>query len=75
MRALCWHGKEDIRCDRVPDPRIEDTRDAIVKVTSTAICGSDLHIYDGFMPGMKSGDILGTNSWARWSRSALRTRS
>ena len=59
MRALCWHGKEDIRCDRVPDPRIEHPRDAIVKVTSTAICGSDLHLYDGFMPGMKSGDIMG----------------
>ncbi len=59
MRALCWHGKEDIRCDRVPDPRIEHPRDAIVKVTSTAICGSDLHLYDGFMPGMKSGDVMG----------------
>ena len=59
MRALCWHGKEDIRCDRVPDPGIEHPRDAIVKVTSTAICGSDLHLYDGFMPGMQSGDIMG----------------
>src|SRR5881398_355057 len=59
MRALCWHGKEDIRCDRVPDPRIEHPRDAIVKVTTTAICGSDLHLYDGFMPGMQSGDIMG----------------
>src|SRR6186997_1185846 len=59
MRALCWHGKEDIRCDRVPDPGIEHPRDAIIKVTSTAICGSDLHLYDGYMPGMKSGDILG----------------
>lgn len=59
MRALCWHGKKDIRCDTVPDPRIEDPRDAIVKVTSCAICGSDLHLYDGFMLGMKDGDILG----------------
>jgi threonine dehydrogenase-like Zn-dependent dehydrogenase len=59
MRALCWHGKNDIRCDTVPDPRIEDPRDAIVKVTSCAICGSDLHLYDGFMPGMQSGDIMG----------------
>lgn len=59
MRALCWHGKEDIRCDTVPDPRIEDPRDAIIKVTSCAICGSDLHLYDGFMPGMESGDIMG----------------
>jgi threonine dehydrogenase-like Zn-dependent dehydrogenase len=59
MRALCWHGKQDIRCDTVPDPKIEDPRDAIVKVTSCAICGSDLHLYDGFMPGMESGDIMG----------------
>jgi threonine dehydrogenase-like Zn-dependent dehydrogenase len=59
MKALCWHGKEDIRCDDVPDPRIEDDRDAIVKVTACAICGSDLHLYNGFMPGMKSGDIMG----------------
>lgn len=59
MRALCWHGKKDIRCDTVPDPRIEDPRDAIVKVTSCAICGSDLHLYDGFMLGMKDGDIIG----------------
>jgi threonine dehydrogenase-like Zn-dependent dehydrogenase len=59
MRALRWHGKKDIRCDTVPDPTIEHPRDAIVKVTSCAICGSDLHLFDGFMPGMKSGDILG----------------
>lgn len=59
MRALCWHGKKDIRCDTVPDPGIEHPRDAIVRVTSCAICGSDLHLYDGFMPGMKSGDIMG----------------
>ncbi len=59
MRALCWHGKKDVRCDTVPDPRIEDPRDAIVKVSSCAICGSDLHLYDGFMPGMEKGDVLG----------------
>ena len=59
MRALCWHGKTDIRCDTVPDPQIEDPRDAIIRVTSCAICGSDLHLYDGFMPGMESGDIMG----------------
>lgn len=59
MKALCWHGKSDIRCDTVPDPKIEHPRDAIVKVTSCAICGSDLHLYDGFMPGMTSGDIMG----------------
>jgi threonine dehydrogenase-like Zn-dependent dehydrogenase len=59
MRALRWHGKQDIRCDTVPDPEIEHPRDAIIKVTSCAICGSDLHLYDGFMPGMESGDIMG----------------
>jgi threonine dehydrogenase-like Zn-dependent dehydrogenase len=59
MRALTWHGKHDIRCDTVPDPRIEDDRDAIVKVSSCAICGSDLHLYDGFVPGMRSGDVMG----------------
>jgi len=60
MRALRWHGKHDIRCDNhVPDPSIEDPRDAIIKVSSCAICGSDLHLYDGFMPGMQHGDIMG----------------
>ena len=59
MKALVWHGTRDVRCDTVPDPEIEDGRDAIIKVTSCAICGSDLHLYDHFMPGMKSGDVLG----------------
>ncbi len=59
MKALCWHGKHDIRCDTVPDPQIQHPRDAIIKVTSCAICGSDLHIYDGVIPGMKSGDVVG----------------
>lgn len=59
MRALCWHSSKDIRCDQVPDPKIEQPRDAIVKVTSCAICGSDLHLYDGYMPGMERGDIMG----------------
>ena len=59
MKALVWHGKHDIRCEAVPDPKIEQGRDAIIKVTSCAICGSDLHLYDGFMPGMQSGDIIG----------------
>ena len=59
MKALCWQGKKDIRCEEVPDPRIEDPRDAIIKVTSTCICGSDLHLMDGFIPTMCSGDVLG----------------
>lgn len=59
MKALCWHGANDIRCDSVPDPKIEDSRDVIIKVTSCAICGSDLHLMDGMMPTMKAGDVLG----------------
>src|ERR1700712_4983691 len=59
MKALCWHGKKDMRYDTVPDPKIEAPRDAIIKMTSCAICGSDLHLFDGFMLGMKSGDIVG----------------
>jgi threonine dehydrogenase-like Zn-dependent dehydrogenase len=59
MKALCWHGKEDVRIDSVPDPTIESPRDCVIRVTATAICGSDLHLYDGFMPSMKSGDVLG----------------
>ena len=59
MKALCWHGKKDVRYDTVPDPEIEEPRDAIIKMTCCAICGSDLHLFGGFMPGMKSGDILG----------------
>ena len=59
MKALCWHGKGDVRVETVPDPRLVDAGDIIVKVTATAICGSDLHLYDGFMPTMESGDVLG----------------
>ena len=59
MRALTWHGKEDIRCDSVPDPTIQEGRDAIIKVNACAICGSDLHLMGGFVPTMESGDILG----------------
>ncbi|MGE5660146.1 MAG: zinc-dependent alcohol dehydrogenase [Actinomycetota bacterium] len=59
MKAVCWHGANDVRVDRVPDPTILNPRDAIIKITSTAICGSDLHLYDGYIPTMQSGDILG----------------
>ena len=52
MKALCWHGKADVRIDDVPDPKIKDHRDAIVQVTATAICGSDLHLYDGYNIGL-----------------------
>ncbi len=59
MRALVWHGKEDIRCDTVSDPEIEDGRDVIIKVTSCAICGSDLHLFHNFVPAMLPGDVMG----------------
>jgi threonine dehydrogenase-like Zn-dependent dehydrogenase len=59
VKALTWHGKGDIRCESVPDPSIEHPRDAIIKVTACAICGSDLHLYDGVMPSMEKGDVLG----------------
>jgi threonine dehydrogenase-like Zn-dependent dehydrogenase len=59
MRALCWYGKHDVRLETVPDPKILNPRDAIVRITTTAICGSDLHLYDGYIPTMMRGDILG----------------
>jgi threonine dehydrogenase-like Zn-dependent dehydrogenase len=59
MRALTWHGKHDVRVETVADPEILNPQDIILKVTSTAICGSDLHLYDAMIPGMRSGDILG----------------
>ncbi len=65
MRALVWHGKGDIRCDTVPDPQIENPGDMIVKITTTAICGSDLHLLDGYMPMMEEGDILGHEPMGR----------
>jgi len=59
MKAICWHGTNDVRVDTVPDPKILASRDAVIQVTSTAICGSDLHLLDGYIPTMESGDILG----------------
>jgi threonine dehydrogenase-like Zn-dependent dehydrogenase len=59
MKALTWQGRHDVRVERVPDPEIVNPRDVILKVTSTAICGSDLHLYDGYIPTMRAGDILG----------------
>jgi threonine dehydrogenase-like Zn-dependent dehydrogenase len=59
MKAVCYYGKEDVRVEVVPDPKILNPRDAIVKVTSSAICGSDLHLYGGFIPTMHKGDVLG----------------
>ncbi len=59
MKALCWYGKHDVRVENVAEPKILDPRDAIIRVTSTAICGSDLHLYNGYIPTMEEGDILG----------------
>jgi threonine dehydrogenase-like Zn-dependent dehydrogenase len=59
MKALCWHGTKDVRVDDVPDPKILNPRDAIIRVTLTAICGSDIHLFHGVIPGMEAGDILG----------------
>ncbi|WP_137287315.1 zinc-dependent alcohol dehydrogenase [Halorussus salinisoli] len=59
MRALCWHGEGDVRVDTVPDPEIVNPHDAIIEITATAICGSDLHLYDGYVPTMQEGDVLG----------------
>ena len=59
MKAVRYYGTQDVRVETVPDPQIINPRDAIIKVTSSAICGSDLHIYGGFIPTMQKGDILG----------------
>src|SRR6185312_3317770 len=59
MKANVWYGKEKLRVENVPEPRILNPRDAIIRITSTAICGSDLHLYDGYIPTMMKGDILG----------------
>jgi threonine dehydrogenase-like Zn-dependent dehydrogenase len=59
MKAVCWMGKEKMSVETVPDPKILNPRDAIVRITSTCICGSDLHLYDGLMPTMEQGDIMG----------------
>jgi len=59
MKALCWMGKKDVRVETVPDPKIINPHDVIIKITTAAICGSDLHLYDGYIPTMQKGDILG----------------
>ena len=59
MKAVCWYGKHDVRVESVPDPEILNSRDAVIKITTTAICGSDLHLYNGYIPTMQKGDILG----------------
>lgn len=77
MKALTWHGKHDVRCESVDDPEILNPRDAIIRTTSTAICGSDLHLYDGYIPAMEKGDVLGHEFMGEvvdvGARSTLRT--
>ena len=67
MKALCWQGKNKVEVERVNDPVILNPRDGIVRITRTAICGSDLHLYDGYIPTMEAGDVLATSSWAKLS--------
>src|SRR5436190_8170896 len=62
MKALCWYGKHNVRVERVADPEILNPRDAIIRITTSAICGSDLHLYGGFIPTLEKGDILGHES-------------
>src|SRR5688572_18689118 len=59
MKAVCWCGTGNVRVENVPDPKILDPQDCVVRITATTICGSDLHIYGGYIPGMQPGDILG----------------
>jgi threonine dehydrogenase-like Zn-dependent dehydrogenase len=59
MKAVCWYGNRDVRVEQVADPRVEQPTDVVIRVTTTAICGSDLHLVDGFMPSMEQGDVLG----------------
>lgn len=75
MKALAWHGKGSMRCDTVPDPKIEHPRDAIIKVTACAILGSDLHIYDEIIPSMQHGDGWVMKRWARSSKSGSKAET
>ncbi len=72
MKAVCWHGTGNVQVDNVPDPTILSPRDIIVRITASGICGSDLHLFDGFMPTMRKGDVLGMSRWAKLSKSAPR---
>ena len=65
MKAVTWHGTQDVRVDEHPDPTIEEPTDAIVRVTSTAICGSDLHLYDGKVIKLEEGDVIGASCSSR----------
>ena len=75
MKAVCWMGKEKMQVYDVPDPKILNPSDAIVRITSTAICGSDLHLYDGFVPTLEKATFLAMSSWARWLRWAVESKA
>lgn len=75
MKAVTWHGKRDVRVEDVPDPRIEEPTDAIVRITSTNICGSDLHLYEVLGAFMKPATFSGTNRWGSWKKSAPVSRT
>jgi threonine dehydrogenase-like Zn-dependent dehydrogenase len=72
MKAVVWHGPRDVRVDTVADPTIEEPTDAIVRVTSSGLCGSDLHLYEVMAPFMTEGDTWGTSRWGSWKPSAAR---
>lgn len=72
MKALTYHGPHNVKVENVPDPIIEAQEDIILRVTATAICGSDLHLYRGKIPQVHHGDILAMNLWAKWWKPAAR---
>lgn len=73
MKALTWHGKRDVRVDEVADPSIQSPTDAIVRVTTTGLCGSDLHLYEVMGPFIEEGDVLGHEPWGSSRKSAPRS--
>lgn len=75
MKAVCWYGNRDVRVENVPDPVIQDPTDIVIRVTASGICGSDLHLVDGFVPSMKKGDVLGHEPMGIVKRDAKRCGS
>ena len=73
MKAVTWHGKRDVRVESVPDPHLQEDTDAVIRVTSTAICGSDLHLYELLVRSSMRATFSGTKRWASWRRSAKRS--
>jgi threonine dehydrogenase-like Zn-dependent dehydrogenase len=76
MKAVTWHGKRDVRVEEVPDPKIEKPTDAVIRITSSGICGSDLHLYEVMAPFMSEGDVLGhepMGSSRRWAARSARS--